>query len=371
MPIILPANQPPRRFYHGGERIRAFRGMAEYTVNGDGPLHEPEDWVASTTSCSGGGKCCNGIHPLGQTRLPDSAGPRGRDGGRLLSDAVIADPRYWLGDDHIHTHGIVANLLVKLLDAGQRLPVHAHPHDDWVRANMEGREHYGKAEAWYILTEGEVYLGLKEDASVDTLKGLTLSQDPSLLERLHRLEVKPGDAVYVPPGYLHAVGEGVLIVEVQEPADLSILLEWTGFNLDGLKDGHLGLGWDKALTAVDGKGRSHEEVQHLVVTKAMRAERERTAAGARSSVFPEASEEYFRLEEIELADNNKKELEAGFSLVIVLEGAVKLSTTGEDGQTLSLTKGNTVLLAYGEGAATLEGSGHVLVARPPKSQPRQ
>ena len=39
--------------------------------------------------------------------------------------------------------------------------------------------------------------------------------------------------VLVPAGVLHAIGEGVLLVELQEPEDLSILLEWRGFELDG------------------------------------------------------------------------------------------------------------------------------------------
>jgi mannose-6-phosphate isomerase len=68
---------------------------------------------------------------------------------------------------------------------------------------------------------------------------------------------------YVPPGVLHAVGEGVL-VELQEPEDLSILLEWRGFELDGERDGHLGLGFDLAPEAVECRSRSSEEIRQLV-----------------------------------------------------------------------------------------------------------
>lgn len=346
MPILLPSNQPPSRFYRGGQQIRSFRDGTS-AENDNGPSHEPEDWVGSTTSCSGS-------QPLGLTRLPDN--------GPLLVDALKDNPDYWLGPEHVHAFGVDAKLLVKLLDAGQRLPVHAHPHDDWVMANLGEGQIHGKAEAWYILTPGEVFLGLQEDASVDELKQLTLSQDPSLLGRLHRLQVQPGDAVYVPPGFLHAIGKGVFLVEVQEPADLSILLEWTGFDLDGLKDGHLGVGWDKALTAVDGKGRSLEEVKQLVVTRAMREEKRK--AGDLRSVFAEASEEYFRMEEVSL-EGETKQIAQGFALIVVLDGKLTLSTKYD--KPMSLTKGSTVLLAYGDGPATLEGSGQVLVARPPKA----
>src|SRR3712207_7675257 len=39
----------------------------------------------------------------------------------------------------------------------------------------------------------------------------------------------PGDAIFVPAGTPHAIGDGVLIVELQEPSDMSVLLEWEGF----------------------------------------------------------------------------------------------------------------------------------------------
>ncbi len=54
----------------------------------------------------------------------------------------------------------------------------------------------------------------------------------------------------MPAGVPHAIGAGILMVEVQEPTDLSVLLEWDGFELTE-DDGHLDLGWDTALRALD------------------------------------------------------------------------------------------------------------------------
>lgn len=105
-PIILPSNQPPNRFYRGGPQISSFRAKPS-----QGP-RPPEDWIASTT-------CCHGHSTLGQTRLPS---------GVLLQDEIDAHPEEWLGKEHIKAFGVDTKLLVKLLDAGQRLPIHAHPH---------------------------------------------------------------------------------------------------------------------------------------------------------------------------------------------------------------------------------------------------
>lgn len=45
--------------------------------------------------------------------------------GELLAEAIKRDPLSWLGATHVQRYG--SNTLLKLLDAGQRLPVHAHP----------------------------------------------------------------------------------------------------------------------------------------------------------------------------------------------------------------------------------------------------
>jgi mannose-6-phosphate isomerase len=102
--MLLPPNQP-RRHYRGGEAIAAFRGVGP--SGGD----VPEDWVGSTTTFFG-------EHDRGLTRL---------DGGSLLRDAIAADPVSFLGADHERAFGAQPELLVKLLHAGQRLPVHVHP----------------------------------------------------------------------------------------------------------------------------------------------------------------------------------------------------------------------------------------------------
>src|SRR5262249_5500814 len=114
-----------------------------------------------------------------------------------------------------------------------------------------GRAH-GKAEAWYILDGGRVHLGLRRQVSRAGLAALVAEQrTEELLDLLHPIDVSPGDVVYVPPGVLHAIGGGVFLAELQEPEDLSILLEWRGFALDGAVDGHLGLGFDLAFQAID------------------------------------------------------------------------------------------------------------------------
>ena len=135
---------------------------------------------------------------------------------------------------------------MKLLDAGQRLPVHAHPDVPFARKHL-GLAH-GKTEAWVFLEPAVVHLGFVRDVGDEELATWLAEQDAAaMLAAMHALEVAPGDAVLVPAGLVHAIGEGAFLVELQEPTDLSILLEWANFAIDGAQLGHLGLGFATAL----------------------------------------------------------------------------------------------------------------------------
>ena len=326
-PLVIGPNQPEARFYDGGARISRFRHVEP------SPSHTPEDWVASTTSV-------RGAAPVGMTRLGD---------GTLLADAITADPLGWLGAEHLARFGADPKLLVKLLDAGQRLPVHAHP-DGAFAAQHLGAAH-GKAEAWYILAPGTVHIGLREDVDPATLLALTTSQDTdALLGLLNAVHVEPGDTVWVPPGTLHAIGDGILLAEVQEPEDLSIILEWEGFDLDGVADGHLGLGFEFALHAITTTAATGASLRGLI-----------TRGVVDGPTLAPASVRFFRLDRIA----SPRVLPAGLAVVIGLSGSV---TLGTDAAPLEITAGMTVLVPAGAGAQSYRGdTGSVLVARPPRA----
>jgi mannose-6-phosphate isomerase len=336
-PVRLPSNQL-RRFYRGGEAIARFRG----TANGDD--YAPEDWVGSTTPVFGEDR-------IGLSKLPD---------GRLLRDALLADPEAFLGAAHVSDHGADPALLVKLLDAGERLPVHCHPSRSFAQRHLGSQ--YGKTEAWLIVeargTKPSVHLGFRADVDADTLAQWVGGQDrESLLEALHELPVAPGDCIFVPAGLPHAIGEGVFLVELQEPSDLSVLLEWAGFDVDSVRDGHLGIGFDLALDCVERAGLRAREVAGLRRESASVPD---VRPGAKSLLPPDA-DPYFRAER--LRPDPLVSLERGFSILVVLEGHGRLES--EQGGTFALTAGEAVLVPDAAGAAELSGAVEALRCLPP------
>lgn len=331
LPIHLAANQPADRFYRGGDKIRHFRSPSAAPAAGH---RVPEDWVGSSTALFGESE-------LGQTTLPT---------GELLSAAVGNDPLGWLGADHVAAFGIDTMLLVKLLDAGQRLPVHIHPSNEFAAEHLNTA--HGKAEAWYILTPGVVHIGFTRDVSDEELAGWVSSQDVAgMLSAMHTIEVAAGDSVYVPPGMPHAIGEGIFLVEVQQPADLSILLEWKDFAIDGPASGHLGLGFSLALTATDTRGWSPEKIDTLLVR-----------SGAGDHTLASDATHYFRAERFDLS--GATEFEAGFGVLIVLEGEGTLHMVDAS---VALTRGDTVLVPHGGGAFTITGTVSIVRCQPPRS----
>ena len=327
-PTALLANQPADRFYRGGPKIMAFRGTA---AKGN---RVPEDWVASTTTVFGEAT-------TGLTVLPS---------GEALRDLVAADPVAWLGSEHVARFGADTKLLIKMLDAGERLPVHIHPSHEFALEHV-GAAH-GKAEAWYILEGGTVHLGFSRDISDAELSQIVAQQDvDAILGAMHLLEVAPGDSLYVPAGLPHAIGAGVFIIEVQEPEDMSILLEWKDYALDGPANGHIGIGFERALTATDTRGWSAAEIEGLIAH-----------GGTGDETLVPAAAEYFRAERHHV--DNELTLDAGFSTLMIVEGAGQL--VASNGSALEVTAGDTVLTPHALGALSLTGSLSMLRCRPPR-----
>jgi mannose-6-phosphate isomerase len=339
-PVVLGPNQP-EHFYLGGAGIARFRGVPQPSA------YSPEDWVGSTTEIFS--------RPgAGLTRL---------DSGETLRDAIAAAPAAFLGPDHVARYGADPALLVKILDTGQRLVVHFHPGRDFAARHLGSR--YGKTEAWIILetgpresdaSAGHVYLGFKRDADPAVIRRWVAGQDTSaILGSLNQVAVAPGDIWLVPAGVPHAIGAGITLVELQEPTDFSILLEWAGFAIDGAKDGHLGLGFDVALTALDVSGWDERRLRALRAPRPGAAERRGV-----TRLLPSAADTFFRAQRVGVSA--PVTFHPGYAILIVVSGEGRIAHAGGS---LAVRRGSAILVPYGAGATTLDGDFQALRCQPP------
>ena len=150
------------------------------------------------------------------------------------------------------------------------------------------------------------------------------------------------------------------MVELQEPTDFSVLLEWAGFAIDGDAEGHLGLGFERALEALDRSAWSGARLERLrgrpVVVEASGGEASRGGA-----LFSEEADAFFRAERIR--PNGSSILPPSFSLLVVLSGYGEL--VSEDGAALPLGRGETILIPFASGECRVEGAVELIRCLPP------
>ena len=125
-------------------------------------------------------------------------------------------------------------ILVKLLDCQRALSVQVHPNCE--QARQLGVDTTGKSEAWVVLgTEpgSQLYVGWKPGVTeADVQQHLAAG---TLVELLHTIEPQVGDCFDIPAGTVHALGAGLVLLEVQQTSDATFrLFDWNRPGSDGL-----------------------------------------------------------------------------------------------------------------------------------------
>jgi mannose-6-phosphate isomerase len=201
-----------------------------------------------------------------------------------------------------------------------------------------------------------VWLGFREQLPADELAELVEAQDDRLLAALNRIEVSPGDALLVPGGQPHAIGEGVFVLELQEPTDLSVMLEHRRF---GLEEAHafLGLTVPRALESVD---------RGPLTADGLAALRRRwvdvTGVG---HALPEQASEFFRAEVLQASAESPASAPAAFAVTVVVAGAGALVTGTDAPHATEVARGDVLLVPCGAGDVRLEGDVTVIRCMPP------
>lgn len=126
-------------------------------------------------------------------------------------------------------------LLLKLLNARERLSVQVHP-DDQYAAEHEGK--LGKTEAWIILDAQEgagIIYGVKQGVTRQMLTDASEKGD-GIEDLLRFVPVKAGDVFYIPAGMVHAICEGITLYEIQQSSDVTYrFYDWNRTDKEGRK----------------------------------------------------------------------------------------------------------------------------------------
>lgn len=178
-------------------------------------------------------------------------------------------------------------MLIKLIDARERLSVQVHPSDEYA---MEHEGSYGKCEAWYIV-EAEpgagIYLGFADDVTKGEY-ARAISEN-RLEELLNFYEVKAGECYYIPSGTIHAIAEGCLICEIQQSSNITYrVYDWGRKDKQGnQRELHI----EKALDVTTLKKYEPNVMrgEFLCASKYFTARRIRVSSGERQMLADEKS----------------------------------------------------------------------------------
>ena len=206
------------RTYRGGKQLDIIEGK-------ENPQDSsfPEDWIGSTVEARN----------IGREDVSEGlAIVTNADGQSVpFRNILKSNQHYFLGSDGDYARSMDDIPLVKYLDSATRLHFQAHPTRSFAQDRLG--QPRGKTEAYVILeiredvSEPYIYAGFQRSPGREELKGWIENQDIESIEKcFDRIPVKPGDVFLLPGGRPHALGEGILMLEIMEPSDLAVRFEF-------------------------------------------------------------------------------------------------------------------------------------------------
>ncbi len=245
------------RTYIGGSQIDALHKLPS-----KGDSNFPEEWIMSTVCARNAGR----------EKYPDEGLSYLEENDITLRDMIASQPEDMLGAEHVARVGNNTGVLVKIIDAGERLTLQAHPTKE--KSQELFGSSYGKTECWHILggrtIEGEepcIYIGFRPGITRELWKDIFDRQDiPAMLACLHRFNVKPGETYLIQGGIPHAIGAGCLLIEIQEPTDYTIRTERitpAGLHIADFML-HQGLGFERMFEVFSYEGTEKDVAYHSI-----------------------------------------------------------------------------------------------------------
>ncbi len=236
-------------------------------------------------------------------------------------------------------------LLIKLIDARDRLSVQVHPDDDYAR-RVEGE--YGKTEMWYVVDcepGAQLIYGFKHGITKAEFRRRI--EDNTLTEVVNFVPVHKGDVFFIAAGTLHAIGAGILIAEVQQNSNTTYRVS------------------DYGRLGVDGKPRALHidkavDVTHTVPPSVPYGAVGEPVALSGGTLRPLASCKLFTAELLTLSGTVHVGVQDSFTSLVCLDGEAEL--TVDEAAPLALKKGSSVFLPAGFNAA-VTGNAALLCSR--------
>ena len=181
--------------------------------------------------------------------------------GQTLQNLISEYRANLVGEKVFTQFGKKFPLLIKFIDAKETLSIQLHPDNELAKKRHNS---FGKTEMWYVLQAdkfGNLIVGFKKDT--DKEKYLYHLKNKSLLSILNVDEVEKGDVYFIPAGRIHAIGAGVMLVEIQQTSDITYrVYDWDRTDVDG---NSRELHTEQAINAIDFKSQKSYKTAYTKV----------------------------------------------------------------------------------------------------------
>ncbi|MCP4613951.1 MAG: mannose-6-phosphate isomerase [Planctomycetes bacterium] len=216
--ILFLSSNRVWRTYPGGMKLDIMEGR-EHPVD----AHFPEDWIGSTTCAVNKGREHIAEEGLSKVTVANET--------LTLKTLCEEQPNALLGTGHVEKYGANTQFLLKFLDSAIRLHIQCHPTIPFAQKHLNSNS--GKTEAYIILSirddvkEPYIYMGFQHSPAKAAFKQMIEEQDSdAIIACFEKIPIKPGDVFMVPGGMPHAIGEGVFMIEIMEPTDFAVRIEF-------------------------------------------------------------------------------------------------------------------------------------------------
>ena len=271
--------------------------------------------------------------------------------GMSLKEAISKHGEELLGSAVYNINYKKFPLLIKILDAADSLSVQVHPDDNYANIYEDGE--LGKTEMWYIIDakpSAKLVYGIEESCDKESFRQSI--EKESLEACLHELEVEAGDVLYIPAGLVHAIGEGILICEIQQNSDTTYrVYDWNRVDDNGQKRQ---LHIDQAMDVIDFHSNPMGSLSGLKITQ----------PGGQRILY--IATDYFAVDELKVSGMMNIVMDGKrFQTLTCIEGQ---GTIDYDDERVSLTAGISSLLPASLSKIDLSGNGTFIRAWIPDKQ---
>jgi mannose-6-phosphate isomerase len=238
-------------------------------------------------------------------------------------------------------------ILVKFIDADERVSVQVHPDDEYARTH-EGAGEQGKTECWYVMRAApgaRIVMGLKRGITKERLR--ELAGQNRIDEGLNYVQVRRGDVFNIRSGIVHALLEGIVVCEIQENSDITYrLYDWGRVDREG-KPRPLHV--EKAFDVIEnppGGGKTSDPLEGIRVSYNL---------SAADVEVPLVRGPYFNIDRLVLTKDFTLDLAGcSFQALIVLGGS---GTIEHEGGSEHVRRGETVLIPGALGSCRIVTGG--------------